>query len=156
MENYFYSAESKEVPGEQGCYTLRSWKKGEILERISLDDVLHNIMHIDDFMILADHPSSKYGYRFSGDLVHFSPEIRLITDYINHSQNPNVLIYMGCTIAMRDISPDEEILADYRFLMHEQFEMDCGSYAVRGLSSKEADAEFLRVCSELKEKSGIS
>jgi SET domain-containing protein len=145
----FCVAESKEVPGEQGCYTRKEWKRGEVLERILIDDVLHNIMHIDDFMPQADHESSKYCYRFSGDLVHFSPINRLLTDYINHSQKPNVVIYMGCTIAMRDIFPGEEILADYRFLMHERFEMDCGSFSVKGLPAADADREFLRMCAEI-------
>ena len=50
---------------------------------------------------------------------------------------------------MRDIMPGEEILADYRFLMHERFEMDCGSYSVKGLPAAEADREFLKICAEL-------
>ncbi|MGL4369486.1 MAG: SET domain-containing protein-lysine N-methyltransferase [Spirochaetota bacterium] len=150
MESFFYDAESKEVPGEKGCYTSRAWNKGDVLERIVLDNVLHNIMHIDDFIPLSGKETSKYCYRFSGDLVHYSQEKRLITDYINHSNCPNVLIYMGCTLALRDISPGEEILADYRFLMHECFEMDCGGYSVRGLPGADADREFLRMCAELK------
>ena len=150
MDSSFFVSESKEVPGENGCFTSKAWKKGEVLERILIDRVLSNIMHIDQFMPLSEHESSRYCYRFSGDLVHFSPVDRLITDYINHGNHPNVLIYMGCTIALRDIMPGEEILADYRFLMHERFEMDCGSYSVKGLPAAEADKEFLKVCAELK------
>ena len=150
MEHFFYESESLEVPGEKGCFTTRAWNRGDVLERIVLDDVLHNILHIDDFMDLSEHPTAKYCYRFSGDLVHYSQEKRLITDYINHSQKPNVIIYMGCTIALSQISPGDEILADYRFLMHERFEMDCGAYSVKGFAAKDADREFLRVCADLK------
>ena len=149
MDTMFCVAESKEVSGEKGCFTNRPWKKGEILERILLADVLKDIIHIDDFMPLSDLESSKYCYRFSGDLVHFCQNKRIVTDYINHSKSPNVLIYMGCTIALRDIVPGEEILADYRFLMHERFDMDCGSYSVKGFSAAEADREFIKACSEL-------
>ena len=153
MNSPFYVGESKEVPGEKGCFSGRAWKKGEVLERILIEDVLRNIMHVDEFMPLSEHESSRYCYRFSGDLLHFSRKDRLVTDYINHSNSPNVLIYMGCTIAMRDILPGEEILADYRFLMHERFEMDCGSYSVRGLPAAEADREFLRMCAEISASS---
>ena len=153
MNSQFYVAESKEVPGEKGCFSGRAWKKGEVLERILIEDVLRNIMHVDEFMPLSEHESSRYCYRFSGDLLHFSSKDRLVTDYINHSNFPNVLIYMGCTMAMRDIMPGEEILADYRFLMHERFEMDCGSYSVRGLPAAEADREFLRMCAEISASS---
>jgi SET domain-containing protein len=146
---FFYSSLSNEVPGEQGCFTSKKWKKGEILEYIPLQQVLGNIIHIDEFMAHSENQSAKYGYRYSGDLVHYSAEKRLVTDYINHSQNPNVLIYMGITIAIRDISVNEELLADYRFLMHEKFTMDCGEYCVSGLKAQEADREFSRMLAEL-------
>jgi len=146
---FFYSSLSKEVSGEKGCFTSKSWNKGEILEYIPLERVLLNIVHIDKFVAQSEHPSAKYGYRYSGDLVHYSSETRIVTDFINHSQNPNVLIYMGITIALRDISADEEILADYRFLMHEKFTMDCGEYYVSGLNALDADREFCRMLAEL-------
>ncbi|HEY1405713.1 MAG TPA: hypothetical protein VF857_03805, partial [Spirochaetota bacterium] len=61
----------------------------------------------------------------------------------------NVVIYMGYTIALRGIASGEEILADYRFLMHESFTMDCGVYNVGGLSAKDAEREFLRLLNDL-------
>ena len=146
---FFYSSLSKEVSGEQGCFTSKSWRKGEILEYIPLEKVLENIIHIDEFMAHSKHPSAKYGYRYSGDLVHFHSEKRLVTDYINHSKTPNVLIYMGITIALKDISAGEELLADYRFLMHEKFTMDCGEYCVSGFNAFDADREFSRILIEL-------
>jgi hypothetical protein len=146
---FFYSSLSNEVPGEQGCFTSKNWLKGEILEFIPIQQVLSNIIHIDDFLAHGDQPTAKYGYRYSGDLVHYSSDKRIVTDYINHSKNPNVLIYQGITIALRDISAGEELLADYRFLMHEKFTMDCGEYCVSGLNAIEADREFCRMLAEL-------
>ncbi len=149
FNDFFYMGDSREVPGEQGCYTSRHWERGEILERISLDEALPNLMHIENYIPISGGESAKYGYRYSGNLIHFSPERRLVTDFINHSRKPNVVIYMGYTIALRAIEPGEEILADYRFLMHESFTMDCGIYSVGGLPAAEAEREFLHLMTEL-------
>jgi hypothetical protein len=61
---------------------------------------------------------------------------------------------MGRTYALRDISADEELLADYRFLMHERFSMDCGTYTVKGFSAAEADREYIRAVSQLCKHAG--
>jgi SET domain-containing protein len=154
MEKSFYVSSSKEVPGEQGCFLTSSCKKGAVLEFIPLERALPHLLHIDEFMDFCDHDLSRFCYRYSGDLVYFSANTRLDTDYINHSQNPNVLIYMGLTIALRDINAEEEILADYRFLMHERFTMLCGDYSVKGFSAQQADKEFILVAAELARNAG--
>ena len=153
MNNYqefFYVGESREVPGESGCFTSRRWERGEILERITLDEALPNLMHIENYIPISGGESAKYGYRYAGDMIHFSPERRIVTDFINHSRTPNVVIYMGYTIALRTIESGEEILADYRFLMHEHFTMDCGVYSVGGLSAADAEREFLHLVDDLR------
>jgi hypothetical protein len=147
--DFFFVDSSREVPGEKGCFTSRGWERGEILERITLDDALPNLMHVDNYIPISAGESAKYGYRYAGDLIHYSPERRIVTDFINHSRKPNVVIYMGYTIALRNIAPGEEILADYRFLMHSRFKMDCGVYSVEGMNAAEADREFVRVLHDL-------
>lgn len=153
-DSLFYASASKEVPGEQGCFLAKPCKKGTILETIPFEQAFLNLIHIDEFMTFCEHPLSRFCYRYSGDILHFNSGQRLITDYINHSQNPNLLIYLGQTYALRDISADEELLADYRFLMHERFSMDCGSFTVKGFSAAEADREFIRAVTELVKNAG--
>lgn len=154
MKKPFYVSSSKEVQGEQGCFLASSCRKGEVLELIPLEKALPHLLHIDEFMDFCDHDLSRFCYRYSGDLVFFSADTRLDTDFINHSKTPNVLIYMGMTIALRDIHAEEEILADYRFLMHERFTMLCGDYSVKGFSSQQADKEFIRAAAELARNAG--
>jgi hypothetical protein len=153
-DSVFYVSASKEVPGEQGCFLAKPCKKGTVLESISFEQALPNLIHIDKFMTFCEHPLSRFCYRYSGDILHFNSEQRLVTDYINHSQNPNLLIYLGQTYALRDISADEELCADYRFLMHERFSMDCGSFTIQGFSAADADKEFVRATSELFKNAG--
>jgi SET domain-containing protein len=154
VKQSFYVSLSKEVSGEQGCFLALPCKKGTVLEYIPLEKAFPHLLHIDEFMDFCDHDLSRFCYRYSGDLVHFSANIRLDTDYINHSQTPNVLIYMGMTIALRDIGAEEEILADYRFLMHERFTMLCGDYSVKGYSAQQADKEFIHLAAELARNAG--
>jgi hypothetical protein len=145
----FLVNESIEVPGEKGCFAGRCWSKGEILEFISPQKAQPNLMHINLYLPFSENENAKYGYRYKGDMVHFSSDKRIITDYINHSNNPNVVIYRGYTIALCDIEQGQEILADYRFLMHEKFTMDCGSYAVTGFPAHEAESLFWQCVDEL-------
>lgn len=37
--------------------------------------------------------------------------------FINHSDQPNVLLFMSFVFALRDINPGEEIMADYRLIV---------------------------------------
>ncbi len=144
-----YVDSSLEVPGERGCFTSCRYERGSIIERISLEDALPHLIHIDEYLLLSNDDEAKYGYRYAGDMILYRRNERIVSDYMNHSKNCNVVIYLGYTIALRAIRSGEEILADYRFLMHEKFKMDCGSYCVEGLPAREAELEFLRICTDL-------
>lgn len=68
----------------------------------------------------------KCAIRVAGSLYVYTTPPRLSEgildneDYINHSTNPNMLYHCGLLFALRAIQPDEELTADYQFLLAPQ------------------------------------
>jgi hypothetical protein len=109
----FIKAEIKESEiDREGVFTLEFVPQGKILSiwrNITLHTEEEYNMQVNDkpFRRNAVRVIGRYyGYQEGGT----SPE-----DYINHSDYPNVLYFMGILIALKDIPIGEELRVDYNY-----------------------------------------
>jgi len=93
------------------------------------------------------------GIRYVGDIILYN-KAPMEEDYINHSDNPNILYHCGLGISCRGILAREELLLDYRlFLPHgESFINIETNTEIHGFSSREALLQSTQKLLQLLEK----
>jgi SET domain-containing protein len=66
---------------------------------------------------LIEHQSTQ----LAGHIIHFRSDTQ-VTDFLNHSRAPNIILHCGIGFALCDIQAGEELTADYRYILlpHEE------------------------------------
>lgn len=119
---------------------------------------------------------SEYGYQkgqYEGDEIISMTGVRWVGDYfivgdkitneeyVNHSDNPNLLYHCGVLFALRDIGEGEELTVNYRYFLAVKdtlrFKDTNSAQLVDGLSGflslKKSCAELLKLLSEINKLS---
>jgi len=60
----------------------------------------------------------KYSWRHV-EHVYFAArdDLRTVTDFLNHSFEPNILWHLGCYFTLRDVAIGDELTVDYRIIL---------------------------------------
>ncbi len=96
----------------RGVFTLECASKGKVLS------IWRNItLHTEEEYNarVDDKPFRRNAVRIVGKYYGYQEGGTIPEDYINHSDEPNVLYYMGILFALRDIAAEEELLLDYNY-----------------------------------------
>lgn len=91
---------------------------------------------------------SQSGIRYVGDIVFFNRSL-CVEDYMNHSDDYNILYHCGVGFAARDILAGEELTADYRLYLPEEEIVTTSNGDVVGLPPDLALLESTRRLAEL-------
>jgi SET domain-containing protein len=129
----------------EGVFTLEIVPKGKILSiwrNITLHEEEEYNARVDD------RPFRRNAVRIIGRYYGYQEGGTVPEDYINHSDNPNVLYFMGILIALKDIQCGEELLVDYNYYfgLRNRFKDVQSGNLVTGLSPREC---MLQSCQQL-------
>ncbi len=140
-----------------GLFTLEKIKKGRIIGNFSHNA---NVMTEEEYQKEQGIGNSliiQSAVRWAGKLFVYNSEIGN-EDYINHSDDPNILYHCGLCFALKDIDAGEELTINYRYFLAEN---DVGAFMdaftgekIDGLSSKESllrsSQELIKLLYEIK------
>lgn len=96
----------------EGVFTLEFVPKGKILS------IWRNVtLHTEDEYNarVNDRPFRRNAVRIIGRYYGYQEGGTTPEDFINHSDYPNVLYFMGVLIALKDILMGDELLIDYNY-----------------------------------------
>ena len=96
----------------------------------------------------TDEAVAQSGIRLLGDLIIFNRSI-LLEDFVNHSDNANILYHCGFGFAFHDIKAGEEITNDYRLYLPERESIRTQEGTVNALSAIEALRQSTRKFQDL-------
>jgi len=95
----------------KGVFSLKFVPKGRILSVWQVREVLRE----EEYLARAESEPEvrRNSVRLVGKYYGYEPGGTVPEDYINHSYDPNLLYHVGVYIALKDISPGEELTVDY-------------------------------------------
>lgn len=77
---------------------------------------IHNTVSLTELVSHPNHPDADSSIRWFEDHCTVSPDWP-DECYVNHSFSPTGLWHLGFVFTLRDLTKDEEITVDYRFLL---------------------------------------
>ncbi len=106
-----------------GLFARKAFKKGDVIfafQGVAIDypkvsaDLDRRPKYIQDAIA---HQTCQ----LAGHTIHFRADEQA-TDFINHSEDPNVLLHCAVAFALRDIAAGEELTVNYRYVLlpHEE------------------------------------
>ena len=134
----------------QGVFTLEFVPKGKILS-IWRDITLHTEEEYN--ARVDDRPFRRNAVRIVGKYYGHQEGGTIPEDIINHSDDPNLLYFMGILFALRDIQVGEELLVDYNYYFgpRDRFHDVKTGKQVRGLPPRECVLKSCQILTNLLE-----
>jgi hypothetical protein len=111
--NYFkFETRDSQIHG-RGTYAMEVIPRGQVVVNWLTDGKF--IREAEHLAFLGDPVRSKSSIRLAGDIFIYGEELGE-TDYINHSDKPNLLYHCGLLFSRRQIEIGEELTLDYHYL----------------------------------------
>ena len=141
----------------KGCFTKQRIPKGAVVDIFPIEA---RIIKEEDYLKQQknNHLVEQSGVRWVGNYFMIGYEI-CEDDFINHSDNPNLLYHCGICFAKRDIDSGEELTVNYQYFLSKKDNnlfTDCKTgRRIQTLSGKEAleqsTKELVQLLKELNE-----
>jgi len=125
----------------KGLFILEPVKKGEIIGIMTVNCGIMTESEYQEEQEKGNEIIIMTGVRWAGKYFLYGNSI-CNEDYINHSEDPNMLYHCGICVALRDLYPGDELTINYKFLLAENdvysfIDKETGK-KVDGLSWREA------------------
>jgi SET domain-containing protein len=147
---YKVKVASSPVAG-RGVFADEPIPKGAVAGLLSYDNALMTEQEYQDAQRRGEDRIIKTGIRLVGDYFIYRGESS-DEDFLNHSEDPNLLYHCGILFARRDIPSGVELTVDYKYFLatDDVFEFDdvASGRKATGVPGKEA---LLHSCRELIE-----
>jgi hypothetical protein len=134
MSEYRKKLILKESPiSGTGIFANEDIKRGEVVMVWSIKALIIGEEEYNEAQKSGNALMIKTGCRFVDGIFLYTDNSPRLENYVNHSFNPNLLYHCGICFAKTNIKKDDELTADYRYILAEH---DANSFVDAETSTK--------------------